>query len=346
MALTDYMEGKVEVTDKWKGVPFQLPQQSTLAAVDSDMEQAQKSAQLRSRREEIQNKITNLENQNTELRARLKELKSVSLSDMDEDKIVAMAKAKGIKNEDIDAWLRGRAQRSARMISEGQRKELEKQADELKEQNKAQDVQAIYDADQEYEEVFEKTRLSQDETAASMDKKVLAKKNKLDTLKAQFKRRYGESWESYTGEGVEDKKREAKPKAEGVEAEIEEKEEIETPAGAVVLTEEEKSVLDETTMQKFNERDTTNKERRAIKASAQKKVRQKAEAKRAREKELAGIKGHLKTLGITKESNIRKALKDAEKTTDKTVRRALDDVLKFLETDKEFKIYSDLKKLL
>ena len=346
MALTDYMEDKVEVIDKWKGVPFQLPQQSTLAAVDSDMEQAQKAAQLRYRREEIQNKITNLENQNTELRARLKELKSVSLSDMDEDKIVAMAKAKGIKNEDIDAWLRGRAQRSARTISEGQRKELEKQADELKEQNKAQDVQAIYDADQEYEEVFGKARLSQDETAASMDKKVLAKKNKLDTLKAQFKRRYGESWESYTGE---DKKREAKPKAEGVEAEIEEKEEIETPAGDVVLTEEEKSVLDETTMQKFNERDTTNKERRAIKASAQKKVRQKAEAQSAREKELADIKADMAPLGLTSAADVSKILSGFKKSAarnDKVKAGAYDRIMNFARKDKEYNSYTKLGKLL
>ena len=151
MALNDYLEDKFEVTEEFKGVPFRMPEKSnaTLATVDSDMERARKAAQIRGRREAIQQQINNLENHNAELRARLETIKKGSLSDMDEDKIVAMAKAKGIKNEDIDAWLKGRAQRSARDISRAQTRELEKQAEELKEQNKAQDVQAIHEADRD-----------------------------------------------------------------------------------------------------------------------------------------------------------------------------------------------------
>lgn len=338
MALTDYMEDKVEVTDKWKGVPFKLPKQSTLASVDSDMEQAQKSAQLRSRREEIQNKITNLENQNTELRARLKELKSVSLSDMDEDKIVAMAKAKGIKNEDIDAWLKGRAQRSARDISRAQTRELEKQAEELKEQNKAQDVQAIYEADRDYTAAFEKARLSQDETAASMDKSVLSAKNKLDTLKSEFKRRYGVTWEDYTKQPEEKEKLSVTVTEEGKE---------EGKGGEVVLQDEEAAVLDEKTMQKFNEPDTTNKQKREIKAEAQKKIREKSEAEQARQDKLNEIKGHLKTLGITKATkNITQAFNEAKKTTDKIVRNAYDEIIKFMREDKVYNSYPKIKDLL
>lgn len=339
MALNDYLEDKVEVTEEFKGVPFRRPEKSnaTLATVDSDMEQARKAAQIRGRREAIQQQINNLENHNAELRARLETIKKGSLSDMDEDKIVAMAKAKGIKNEDIDAWLKGRAQRSARDISRAQTRELEKQAEELKEQNKAQDVQAIYEADRDYTAAFEKARLSQDETAASMDKSVLSAKNKLDTLKSQFKRRYGVTWEDYTNQPEEKKKRSVTVTEEGKE---------EGKGGEVVLQDEEAAVLDEKTMQKFNEPDTTNKEKREIKAEAQKKIREKSEAEQARAKKLDAIRGHIKTLGIGKNTNVMKALLEAQKTTDPMIRRALDEVTAFLRSDKDFKTYVDLKKLL
>ena len=339
MALNDYLEDKVEVTEEFKGVPFRMPEKSnaTLATVDSDMEQARKAAQIRGRREAIQQQINNLENQNAELRARLETVKKGSLSDMDEDKIVAMAKAKGIKNEDIDAWLKGRAQRSARDISRAQTRELEKQAEELKEQNKAQDVQAIYEADRDYTAAFEKARLSQDETAASMDKSVLSAKNKLDTLKSQFKRRYGVTWEDYTNQPEEKENLSVTVTEEGKEK---------GKGGEVVLQDEEAAVLDEKTMQKFNEPDTTNKEKREIKAEAQKKIREKSEAEQARAKKLDTMRGHLKTLGIGKDTNVMKALLEAQKTTDPMIRRALDEITAFLRSDKDFKTYVDLKKLL
>jgi hypothetical protein len=340
MAIRDYLEDKVEVTEDFKGIPFKRPQTASvsLASVDSDIEQAQKAAQNRGRREAIQKQIDNLESQNAELRASLENLRKNTLSNMDEDKIVAMAKAKGIKNEDIDAWLKGRAQRSARDISRAQTRELEKQAEELKEQNKAQDVQSIYEADQDYAKAFEEAKYrSQDETEASMDKNVLAKKNKLDTLKSQFNRRYGVTWEDYTNQPEENKKLSVTVTEEGKEK---------GKGGEVVLQDEEAAVLDETTLQKFNERDTTNKEKRAIKAEAQKKVRQKYEAEQARAKKLDAMRKHLKTLRIGKNTNVMKALLEAQKTTDPMIRRALDEVTAFLRSDKDFKTYVDLKKLL
>jgi hypothetical protein len=339
MAIRDYLEDKVEVTEDFKGIPFKRPQTASvsLASVDSDMEQAQKAAQYRGRREAIQKQIDNLANQNKELRASLENLRKNTLSNMDEDKIVAMAKAKGIKNEDIDAWLKGRAQRSARDISRAQTRELEKQADELKEQNKAQDVQAIYEADRDYTAAFEKARLSQDETSASMDKSVISAKNKLDTLKSQFKRRYGVTWEDYTNQPEEKEKHSVTVTEEGKE---------EGKGGEVVLQDEEAAVLDETTLQKFNERDTTNKEKRAIKAEADKKLREKSEAEQDRAKKLDTMRGHLKTLGIGKNTNVMKALLEAQKTTDPMIRRALDEITAFLRSDKDYKTYVDLKKLL
>jgi len=336
MALNDYLEDKVEVTEEFNGIPFRLPKraESTLATVDSDMEDAQKAAGIRERREKIEQQINNLQNHNAELRARLETIKKGSLSDMDEDKIVAMAKAKGIKNEDIDAWLKGRAQRSVRDISRAQTEEQRKISEELNQQNKDADVQAIYDANAEYSKALKDAGMSEDEAAETMDRIVLSAKNKLDTLKRNFQRRYGESWEKFTGE------KEKTPKAPKSGNDEDDKN------GEVVLTEDEAKVVDEKTMQKFNEPDTTNKQKREIKAEAQKKIREKSEASEARAKKLNEMRGHLKTLGIGKNTNVMKALLEAQKTTDPMIRRALDEVTKFLRSDKDYKTYADLKKLL
>ena len=336
MALNDYLEDKVEVTEEFKGVPFRMPEKTTatLATVDSDMEQARKAAQIRGRREAIQQQITNLENQNAELRARLETVKKDSLSDMDEDKIVAMAKAKGIKNEDIDAWLKGRAQRSAREISGRQTEEQRKISEELNQQNKDADVQSIYDAYSKYSKALDDANLSEDEAAVTKNRIVLAAKNELDTRKRNFQRRYGKSWEEFTGE---EEQTTTEPKSGKVEG----KEKVE-----VVLTDDEAEVVDEKTMQKFNEPDTTNKQKREIKAEAQKKIREKSEAEQARAKKLDAMRGHLKTLGIGKDTNVMKALLEAQKTTDPMIRRALDEITAFLRSDKDYKTYADLKKLL
>ena len=336
MALNDYLEDKVEVTEEFKGVPFRMPEKSnaTLATVDSDMEQARKAAQIRGRREAIQQQINNLENQNAELRARLETVKKGSLSDMDEDKIVAMAKAKGIKNEDIDAWLKGRAQRSAREISGRQTEEQRKISEELNQQNMDADVQAIYDAYSKYSKALDDANLSEDEAAVTKNRIVLSAKNELDTRKRNFQRRYGKSWEEFTGE---EEQTTTEPKSGKVEG----KEKVE-----VVLTADEAKVVDEKTMQKFNEPDTTNKQKREIKAEAQKKIREKSEAEQARAKKLDAMRGHLKTLGIGKDTNVMKALLEAQKTTDPMIRRALDEITAFLRSDKDYKTYVDLKKLL
>jgi len=325
MALIDFLESAEKITNTPAGA------ENALTTTDIVMAQAAKTQENRMRREELQRKIDNLRKQNDELKARRESLKaSTSLANLDEDKIVAIAKAKGIKDEDIDMWLKGRAQRSVRDISRAQ-------TDELKEQNKAQDVQAIYEADRDYTAAFEKARLSQDETSASMDKSVLSAKNKLDTLKSQFKRRYGVTWEDYTNQPEEKEMLSVTDIEEGKE---------EGNGGEVVLHDEEAAVLDETTLQKFNERDTTNKEKRAIKAEADKKLREKSEAEQARAKKLDTMRGHLKTLGIGKNTNVMKALLEAQKTTDPIIRRALDEITAFLRSDKDYKTYVDLKKLL
>ena len=341
MALSDYIENKAQT-----GVPFTVkaPAIDTLAKVDDQMRSAQQAAQIRGKREELMRQIENLKAQNDKLRARRDNIKANSLSDMSEDKIVAMAKAKGIDDKDIETWLRGRAQRSARSVSEGQKKALEEQADAMREQNKANDVQAIFDADAEYTRAFEEAKMATDEKAASTDKNVLSKKNKLDTLKNQFFKNYGVKWESYT-------KTEDAPKSAS-EGNPEDKTVAEVVD--VTLTTEEEDALKgnkktRDLLTKFNERDTTNKEKRSIKQTAQNTINDKAEADRQRKEELLGIKADLQTLGIKTSSDARKILSSFEKSEDRNdpaKRGAVDRVRQFLKGEKKYKSYSELVKLL
>jgi hypothetical protein len=336
MALSDYIANKPQT-----GIPFTEKAQAinTLAAVDTQMRDAQQAAQIRGRREELQTKIANLEAQNDELRARRDKIKANSLSDMDEDKVVAMAKAKGIKDSDIDAWLQARAQRSARSVSAGQQKALEEQAEAMREQNKSNDAQAIFDADAEYTRAFEEAKMATDEKAASTDKNVLAKKNKLDTLKHQFFKNYGIKWEEYAS--VDEQPEGKAPKAADGEE----------PSAAVdvVLTEEEKSTLTEPELAKFAERDTTNKEKRAIQAKAQQKIRENDEADKARQKKLAAIKADMATLGIKSAGDVSKVLGNFKKSAsrnDKVKVGAFNRIMKFAKNDKVYNSYPKLGELL
>ena len=335
MALSDYIASKPQT-----GIPFteKAPAINTLAEVDSQMRDAQQAAQIRGRREELQTKIANLEAQNDELRARRDKIKANSLSDMDEDKVVAMAKAKGIKDSDIDAWLQARAQRSARSVSAGQQKALEAQAEAMREQNKSNAAQAIFDADAEYTRAFEDAKMATDEKAASTDKNVLAKKNKLDTLKHQFFKNYGIKWEEYSSVDEQPEGKASKA-ADGEDT---------SAVVDVVLTEEEKATLTEPELAKFAERDTTNKEKRAMQAKAQQKLREDAESKRRREEQLKGVKADLSTIGAKSGMDAAKIVNGFDRSADRNdpvKRAAVARLKKFVGSDKDFKNWKSLDTL-
>lgn len=120
MALHDYMTG----TDIEIGAMT-----NPLAAADIDLSEANANAERRARREEIQKKIDNLESQKKELQDRLASVRAHSLSGMSEDEVVTLAKSRGIRDNDIETWLRGRIARTNREISQGQKEELGKQAE-------------------------------------------------------------------------------------------------------------------------------------------------------------------------------------------------------------------------
>jgi hypothetical protein len=189
MALIDFLQSAEKITNTPAGA-------DALATTDIVMAQAAKTQENRMRREELQRKIDNLRKQNDELKARRESLKaSTSLANLDEDKIVAIAKAKGIKDEDIDMWLRARQQRSAREISEGQRKELGRGATAQEMANKDAAIQAIFEAKRELAEAKAEEKLASAEMKEAKGEAVAAAENKFETLKAQFEKIHGEPWE-------------------------------------------------------------------------------------------------------------------------------------------------------
>lgn len=149
MALHDYITG----TDIEIGA---MP--NPLAAADIDLSEANANAERRARREEIQKKIDNLEAQKKELQDRLVSVRAHSLSRMSEDEVVSLAKSRGIRDQDIETWLRGRIARTNREISQGQKEELGKQAEAeaqkaaaIENENKQARKKAILEARNAYE---------------------------------------------------------------------------------------------------------------------------------------------------------------------------------------------------
>ena len=292
MALNDYLEDKVEVTEEFKGVPFRLPQKSTntLATVDSYMEQAQKAAQNRERRENIERQITNLDKQNDELRARLETIKKNSLSDMDEDNIVAMAKAKGIKNEDIEAWLRGRTARTNREISIGQKEELGKQAEAeaqkaaaIDKANKEARKKAILEARNAYETANKPVEPEEYESKVS----------ELDSLEFTFKNlkdSYEEDYKEKLDFTLSPRKVQANP------ADNASKTKIQPIPADIELTEDQ--------LREWNKPTTTKDQRDKIIAQIRDKAKAEADKKekeeKAREEKRTEIKNQAKNKNLSK----------------------------------------------
>ena len=335
MALSDYVEIRQGVQYK---KPETAPQaQNTLADVDSQLAEAKKAAANRGRREQILRQIQNLENQNNELKNRRSEIEKNSIADMDEDKVVAMAKAKGIKDSDIEAWLRGRTARTNREISIGQKASLEAQERAMAEANRQNAEQAIFDAQAE---LVAAEKAVPDEQLRAQDAIVKAKRNKFERLKRDYEKAYKVRWEDVSGS--DDKK-------DGKDGKGAQNEQNEPQAPVVTLTEEEISVLDEPTIAKFNEPTAKNEDKREIKAKAQKKIRENDEADKARQKKLAAIKADMATLGIKSAGDVSKVLGNFKKSTsrnDKVKVGAFNRIMEFAKNDKEYNSYPKLGELL
>ena len=290
MALSDYIANKPQT-----GIHFmeKAPAINTLAAVDTQMRDAQQAAQIRGRREELQTKIANLEAQNDELRARRDKIKANSLSDMDEDKVVAMAKAKGIKNDDIEAWLRGRTARTNREISLGQKEELGKQAEAeakkataIEKANKEARKQAILEARKAYETANKPVEPEEYESKVS----------ELDSLEFTFnnlKDSYEEDYKEKLDFTLTPRKVQATPPAGAPKTD-----KIPPIPADVKLTNDQRREWKKTT--------TTKDQRDKIVAQIRDKANAEADKKEKEEKALeekrAGIKNQAKNPNLSKES--------------------------------------------
>ena len=339
MALSDYI---TEKTEEKVAIPFASPAMAdqsanALTMADIQMATAEKAAQNRTRAEELKKKIANLQAQNDELRARRDSIKANSLSDMDEDKVVAMAKAKGIKNDDIEAWLRGRTARTNREISLGQKASLEAQEREMAEANRQNAEQAIFDAQAE---LVAAEKAVPDEQLRAQDAIVKAKRNKFERLKRDYEKAYKVRWEDVSGpDGKTDDPNKKGPQNAQ-----------EGPKNVVVeLTDEQIGVLDEPTLAKYNEPTATNETKRKIKAEADKKIREKNEADERRRQQIESVKGDLATIGAKNGMDAAKIVNGFDKSADRNdpVKRAAVARLKnFVGKDKEFKTYKSLDKLM
>lgn len=328
MSLHDYMTG----TDIEFG---SMP--NPLAAADIDLSEAKANAERRERREEIQKKIEKLEAQKKQLQDRLKSVRAHSLSRMSDDDVVALAKSRGIRDQDIATWLHARGQMSARKTSVAQTKALEDAAAAEKERTKNELIQSIYDAETAYENAKAKASRPGDEDKATLEADSRAKKNRLDSLKKEFAK-YGESWESYTSQ-------QAPQETQTQNDTTEDEEQIE-------LTDEEKKAIGETKVGKFNEPTTKNQEKRAIKNEAQESIRKKREEeerkRKARKDKIDGIKKDISIIGIYDAAGIARYVKNFNKSedrNDKVKAGAVARIDSFVGSDKEFKDYPSLKAL-
>lgn len=338
MALSDYI---TEKTEEKVAIPFASPAMAdqsanALTMADIQMATAEKMAQNRARAEELKKKIANLQAQNDELRARRDKIKANTLSDMDEDKVVAMAKAKGIKDSDIETWLRGRTARTNREISLGQKASLEAQEREMAEANRQNAEQAIFDAQAE---LVDAEKAVPDEQLRAQDAIVKAKRNKFERLKRDYEKAYKVRWEGVSGPDgkTDDPNKKGPQNAQN-----------EPQAPIVTLTEEEISVLDEPTIAKYNEPTAKNEDKRKIKAEADKKIREKNEADIRRRNQLLGIKADLATIGAKSGMDAAKIVNDFEKSADRNdpvKRGAVSRLKNFVGKDKEFKTWPSLKKI-
>jgi len=294
MALSDYI---TEKTEENVAIPFASPAMANQSAnaltmADIQMATAEKMAQNRTRAEELKKKIANLEAQNDELRARRDKIKANSLSDMDEDKVVAMAKAKGIKNDDIEAWLRGRTARTNREISLGQKEELGKQAEAeakkataIEKANKEARKQAILEARKAYETANKPVEPEEYESKVS----------ELDSLEFTFnnlKDSYEEDYKEKLDFTLTPRKVQATPPAGAPKSKI-------PPIPAdVELTEDQR--------REWNKPTTTKDQRDKIVAQIRDKAKAEADKakkeEKAREEKRAGIKKQAKNPNLSNES--------------------------------------------
>lgn len=327
MALHDYMTG----TDIEFGA---MP--NPLAAADMDLSEANANAARRTRREEIQKKIDNLEAQKKQLQDRLKSVRAHSLSRMSEDEVVALAKSRGIRDQDIEMWLRGRTARTNREISLGQKEEIGRQAEAeaqkaaaIEDANKQARKKAILEARNAYETANKPVEPEEYESKVSeLDSLEFTFNNLKDSYEKDYKEKL-----DYTLTPRKVKPADGAPKTE-------------IPA----IPEDVKLTKDQ--LRVWNNPTTSTDQRNKIIAQIRDKKEAKGEEeerkRKAREDQLDGIKKDLAIIGIYDAAGLARYVKNFNKSddrNDKVKAGAVSRIDSFVGSDKEFKDYPSLKAL-
>lgn len=327
MSIHDYLTG----TDlEFEASP------NPLAAADMDLSEAYANAERRNRRNEIQDKINKLMAQKKELQDRLASVRAHSLSWMSEDEVVALAKSRGIRDQDIDTWLRGRIARTNREISQGQKEELGKQAEAeaqkaaaIDNANKQARKKAILEARNAYETANKPVEPEEYESKVS----------ELDSLEFTFKNlkdSYEEDYNETLNYNLSPRK--VKP-ADGAP-----KTEIPAIPADVKLTKDQLRVWNNPT----TSTDQRNKIIAQIRDKKEAEDEEEERKRKAREDQLDGIKKDLAIIGIYDAAGLARYVKNFNKSddrNDKVKAGAVARIDSFVGSDKEFKDYPSLKAL-
>lgn len=348
MALSDFLNREaVSSPSDWKGVPFKVEStetaQNALEEADNGIAIAQRNSENRMKADRIRKQIENLKAQNEALRQQKESIKAHSLSELDEDEVVRLAKSKGIRDEDVTQWLNARIARTNREVSQGQKTEMGKVAEaeaakakEIEKTNKDAASQSIYEAIKELDKVKVED-LPESVKASSVN----AAYNQVVSRMNAFKRNYGESWNDYAqNEYVPTKDILVIPGS---------------PASATPASGQKRIVVDGV---QLDEKETTayeskgigDEERRNIVSAAARRQREDNERKEkeriARQTELADIARDLGTINAEAEDKVVVAVNKALRSTDQAVSSAAGRIKKFVAEDKEYTTWESLKKLM
>lgn len=166
---------------------------------DNSLAMARKRAELRARAERLSNQINNLKKQREAAVINATNLKKQREA-LTDDEIVRMAKVKGIKDEDINAYINGRITQRNADISNNQTKAIKEQAEAEAASAKAKELEAsenmLFDLEQKITD--NSIKLS---TGNKMEKKsALATSrtlnNQYEKAIAKYKELTGKEWES------------------------------------------------------------------------------------------------------------------------------------------------------
>lgn len=307
---------------------------AALQDVDQGLADAKAQAAKRQKLAELQQKLANLKAQREQVAAEV-EAKKEKRAAITDDEIVRMAKVKGIKDEDVKAYINGRiSQRNYKLSQDSINATKDAAAAEKANQKATEDAAKAEEIRQNRKLILE---LEQKITENSVK---LASGNKGEKASAMAANR---TLMNQYEDALEDYKDLNDGKEWVSNMDLEENDNAGETGGKVEDVEIPEDVkLDETEMAEFNSYGADTDKKNALIAQKRKDARVKAENDVKRQNQLSGIKSDLKALGVNSGADIAKKLYDKKLDNDPILKPVKDRVLAFIRSDKE---YNTIKKL-